>query len=498
MSHQPEATARLNIKKFNMNEMQLNSKVAVIGKPGCMGKNTKILMANCSIKLVQDVQVWDKLLGDDGSTRNVLELRRGFEPMYKVSPDHGGEAVTVNETHILVLYDVTKSQSLPIKDRIIDITVKDYLQLSEKRKQELFWYFSTIDSFKEYDGHDKSPLAHIKYASFSVRKAFVESLSQSEKINACDDMKFIMRSVGMQTLEGQFHEPGISYPMTTFTVTYVEEAEYFGFVLDGNHRFLMPDFSVFRNTGKSSLMKDLLYNHRAKFPVGLIMSETNKDSKDFAGLVPDLFTHDNYNQEALDNMVIRQRRMVRKNGEGHPSNFAFIILDDCMDDTSWVHHPTIKGIFKNGRHWDLFFLLAMQYCLDIPPPLRTALDYIFILREPNLRNRKQLWENYASIFPTFNMFCDALDDLTQNYHCMVIKNRVLSNRIEDVVFWYKARIHKPFRIGTQEWWRWADTHYNSRYELEEEERRLAARAQGSGLDTRRGKNMIKLRVKMED
>jgi hypothetical protein len=251
-------------------------------------------------------------------------------------------------------------------------------------------------------------------------------------------------------------------------------------------------------TGKSSLMKDLLYNHREKFPVGLIMSETSRDSGDFDGMVPDLFMHDTYNQEALDNLVIRQKRMVRANGEQHPRNFAFVILDDCMDDTTWVHHPTIKGIFKNGRHWDLFFLLAMQYCLDIPPPLRTALDYIFILREPNLRNRKQLWENYASIFPTFNMFCDALDDLTQNYHCMVIKNRVLSNKIEDVVFWYKARMHKPFRIGTQEWWKWSEAHYNAKHEEEEEARRLAARNNNAGLDQRRGRNAVKVRVKMED
>jgi hypothetical protein len=230
------------------------------------------------------------------------------------------------------------------------------------------------------------------------------------------------------------------------------------------------------------------------------MSETNKDSGDFKGVVPDLFMHDSYNQEAIDNFVIRQRRMVRKNGQHHDDNFSFIILDDCFDDSSWVHTTSIKGIFKNGRHWDLFFLLAMQYCLDIPPALRTSLDYIFILRESNLRNRKNLWENYASIFPTLNMFCDALDDLTQDYHCMVIKNRVLSNKIEDVVFWYKARIHKPFRVGTKGWWKWAEEHYNETYEEEEEEARLATRnaAAGGGLyNARRGRNAVKLRVQME-
>jgi hypothetical protein len=482
-----QVTARLNIKKFNMNEMQLNSKVAVIGKPGCFAAQTQMLMYDGTIKNIEDVMVHDKLIGDDGLIRNVLELRRGFENMYCITPLQGGEPVTVNETHIMLLVDTKK-------DCVVEITVKDYLKLPKTRQAELFWYFTSIQSF---DGIQQQSGTNAKYKSYQERVAFIETLSDSDFECPSPDTLFILRSVGIQNPK-QSRVPKQGYSLSTFTLEPKNEAPYYGFVLDSNHRFVLPDFSVVRNTGKSSLMKDLLYNHRNKFPVGLIMSETNKDSKDFDGMVPDLFTHDTYNQEALDNMVIRQKRMVRKNGEQDPRNFAFVILDDCMDDASWVHHPTIKGIFKNGRHWDLFFLLAMQYCLDIPPPLRTALDYIFILREPNLRNRKQLWENYASIFPTMNMFCDALDDLTQNYHCMVIKNRVLSNKIEDVVFWYKARIHQPFRIGTQEWWRWSEKHYNSKYEQEEEERRLAARAQGHGLDQRRGKNIVKLRVKMED
>lgn len=111
------------------------------------------------------------------------------------------------------------------------------------------------------------------------------------------------------------------------------------------------------------------------------------------------------------------------------------------------------------------------------------------------RNRKQLWENYASIFPTFNMFCDALDDLTQDYHCMVIKNRVLSNKIEDVVFWYKAACHKPFRVGTDAWWRWAERHYNARYEQEEEEKQLANRRQQNVIQ-RGNRANVKFKVRM--
>lgn len=423
MAHHGTEVARLNIKKFNMNELQLNSKTAIIGKPGCFEVGTKVLMYDGSTKCVEDVKQFEQVMGDDWSPRTVLQLARGWELMHTIRLDDGFE-VTVNSKHKLVLINTQGS--------IIEIKVEDFLTKNEEYRRQWRW--------------------------FRCKK-------------------------------------GLVLEIHSFTIKTKQEDQYYGFTLDGNHRFLLGDFSVVRNTGKSTLMKDILFNHRDKFPIGLVMSETNKDSGDFAGLVPELFTHDTYNQQAIDNLVIRQKRMVRKNGERHPDNFAFIILDDCTDDTSWVNHTTTKGIFKNGRHWDLFFVLAMQYCLDIPPSLRTSLDYIFILREPNYRNRKQLWENYASIFPTFNMFCDALDDLTQDYHCMVIKNRVLSNKIEDVVFWYKASRHKPFRVGTDSWWRWAERHYNARYEQEEEERALASRQQQNAIQ-RGGRSNVKFRVRM--
>lgn len=532
MSHRQAQTASLTIKKFNIQEMQLNSKVAVIGKPGCFAKDTPVLMLSGVTRPVQDIMPGDLLMGDDGTPRRVLELRRGFEAMYRITPERGGDPVVVNETHIMVLAHVTT-------DEIIELTVQDYLKMSEAQREPWRWFWRPVEKFHRTHvpidltrawrlGREASTLVIetvpevVRLGSYRVRDNFMRGLLAFHPSymgagrdgdltvgeDLIEDVLFIARSVGyrckkispekIRIVFERFSTKG-KEATSKFAVERVSDNDpYFGFTLDGNHRFLLGDFSVVRNTGKSTLMKDLLYQHRNKFPLGLVLSETNAESGDFEGLVPPLFTYDYYNQQAMDNLVMRQRRMVRQNGEQNPKNFAFVVVDDCMDDTSWVNHKTTKGIFKNGRHWDLFFLLSMQYCLGIPPTLRTCLDYIFILREPMQRNREQLWKNYASIFPTFEMFCDALDDLTQDYHCMVIKNRVLSNKIDDVVFWYKAKRHKPFRVGTDSWWRWADQHYNERYQEEEEEQRLAQQRGGNEnlLYTRR-RGGVKLRVRME-
>ena len=73
---------------------------------GCHALDTDILMYDGSIKKVQDIIVGDKIMGDDSSPRNVLELKRGFSDMYEFSTIKG-EKFTVNGDHVLCLKATT-------------------------------------------------------------------------------------------------------------------------------------------------------------------------------------------------------------------------------------------------------------------------------------------------------------------------------------------------------------------------------------------------------
>ena len=94
----------------------------------------------------------------------------------------------------------------------------------------------------------------------------------------------------------------------------------------------------------------------------------------------------------------------------------------------------------------------MQYPLGIPPNLRTNIDYVFILREPYIANRKRIYENYAGMFPTFESFCQVMDQCTENYECLVIHNNAKSNALKDQIFWYRAESHNDFKLGSKEFW----------------------------------------------
>ena len=94
----------------------------------CLGLNTPVLMYDGSIKLVQDIQIGDKLMGDDSTSRNVLNLARGREQMYKIVQE-SGDSYIVNSSHILSLYN-------PTNDIIVDIGIQEYLNF----KNELYGF----------------------------------------------------------------------------------------------------------------------------------------------------------------------------------------------------------------------------------------------------------------------------------------------------------------------------------------------------------------------
>ena len=102
--------------------------------------------------------------------------------------------------------------------------------------------------------------------------------------------------------------------------------------------------------------------------------------------------------------------------------------------------------------------------MDVRPVIRTNVDGVFILREPNLRNRKVMYENYAGIIPDFSLFCTILDQITDDYTALYIHNATKTNDWKDCVFWYKAKpIPKDFKFGSPTFWDHHWQRYNPEY-----------------------------------
>jgi Poxvirus A32 protein len=217
-----------------------------------------------------------------------------------------------------------------------------------------------------------------------------------------------------------------------------------------------------RNTGKSFLIRDIMHNKK-DIPIATAISPTEMANKFYGDFIPPMFIHQEYNTNILKKIIHRQKKLTKRiqKGENDIDRRTVFIMDDCLyDSKGWVNDKYIRCLFMNGRHFGMMYLLTMQYALGIPPQLRTQIDYVFILRDNVIANRKRLYEQYAGFIPNFDMFCRIMDQCTENYECLVIHNGSKSNKIEDQIFWYKAEPHASFTMCPPEIWEYSRNHYN--------------------------------------
>ena len=109
----------------------------------CLGKGTKVVMFDGTLKRVEDIKVGDLLMGDDSTPRRVLSLARGREQMYWVRQNRGID-YRVNESHILSLKRSRNTKKHKHGD-ILDIELREYLSKSDKFKSNYKGYKVSID-----------------------------------------------------------------------------------------------------------------------------------------------------------------------------------------------------------------------------------------------------------------------------------------------------------------------------------------------------------------
>jgi hypothetical protein len=225
-----------------------------------------------------------------------------------------------------------------------------------------------------------------------------------------------------------------------------------------------------RASGKSYLTREIMY-HKKTIPAAIAISRTEKLNKFYSDFIPDSYIYSEYDSDILSNIYERQSIMNEENknrkekGKSEKDDRIMIIMDDCMSSKgTWLKDPNILELFFNGRHHHLSFILTMQFSLGIPPELRSNFDYIFLLAEDITSNRRRLYDHYAGMFPTFDIFQQVFSEITANYGCMVINNRIHSTNIADKVFWYKAKSVPNFSIGSNKFYKYHKKLYDKEWD----------------------------------
>ena len=222
----------------------------------------------------------------------------------------------------------------------------------------------------------------------------------------------------------------------------------------------MPDSPVIvaiakRRSGKSFLIRDILYQLRKRFCGGIVMSGTEEANGFYESMgVPPAYIFHDFDEPALERLVETQKRLT-KTGKAQP---VFVVLDDVAYSKTIFNRKVIRELALNGRHYRITLILALQYALDVPPAIRSNLDYVMLLRD-NI-NRDKLYKNFFhGLVPNFAFFNELMDRCTAEYRTLVLDNAAHSTRLSEILFWYKAKDHARFRLGTENYYRFNSQRY---------------------------------------
>ena len=181
-----------------------NTKTLLVLPTGCHAKGEKLLLANGHSKKVEDITTEDRLLGSDGKARNILFLHRGESDLYKVTPTEG-EPFSVTKDHRLTL--------VPATGELLDVPVTEWLRWPESKKG----LFRLIRA-------DSSNMPHLP--------------------GHLRERRYALRS--------------------GFRVEPAGYGKYYGFTVDGDNRYLLSDFTITHNCGKTIVFSSITQEQVSK------------------------------------------------------------------------------------------------------------------------------------------------------------------------------------------------------------------------------------------
>ena len=110
-----------------------------------------------------------------------------------------------------------------------------------------------------------------------------------------------------------------------------------------------------------------------------------------------------------------------------------LIFDDMTSDRKFAKSEQLEKLLSNGRHYHALIIICAQYLKQLPPPVRSNLDYVFILNSTKmvleLLYKEYIQESEISIFFQLYKTVTRLkrEDGTKMFSSLVFNNTGAKN-----------------------------------------------------------------------
>ena len=183
-----------------------------------------------------------------------------------------------------------------------------------------------------------------------------------------------------------------------------------------------------RCSGKSLVIREIL-KHYSDIPNKHVISRMEEDEPFYKTIPLDLYIHNSYNAEILSDLIYQQKKVNTK---------CCIVLDDCLSHNTLNKDNILQDVLINGRHANIINVVAVQLPMLTPPHVRSSFDYVFLFAEDYSTFLKHIYDYYAGMFDTFDMFKHFFYELTRDYSCMVIVSGGNKGDLTKQIYWYRV------------------------------------------------------------
>lgn len=216
-----------------------------------------------------------------------------------------------------------------------------------------------------------------------------------------------------------------------------------------------------RRSGKTILQRQLLHDLYKDRGRVVVFTGSEEGKEFFPQFVDDSYIYDGFPDEVIDRCFHGQKQQKRKYGgkrEGKeegpapPDLDMACVLEDLSFDTKVMKSKQLSELFHNGRHMNMTVIMAVQYVMSMPPKIRSNIDYVFIFKDNNVMNRRNIHKSWGGVINSFVEFDEIMQAVTDDHRCMVIDNTSQKSSPDQCLYWYKARVDlPPFRVGCRDY-----------------------------------------------
>ena len=134
-------------------------------------------------------------------------------------------------------------------------------------------------------------------------------------------------------------------------------------------------------SGKSVLIKDIIYRLKDHIPNIIVFDKTNKLNQTYSNYLPNTIIFESLTEKLFLNIYRKQVELVTSNQHNLESNDfnLLLIFDDCYEDLQKFNKlKEFRELFFMGKHFKFTIILSTYYDFVVMPEIRNNVyNHIF-------------------------------------------------------------------------------------------------------------------------